>query len=435
MKSGIRVLFINHSVRWGGPGKSLFYILKYIDKAKIMPLVLIPKEEVFSERLREEGIEAQIIVEKKFPENLLRPRFSLSDTNSGTWLRRVSTILSVTLNVFDLFLLFLGSPFWLRKRKVGVIYCNGTVAKIVGAVIGTFNLFPVIWHVRNIQQTKALRFTMNFLSLSPAVKKIICVSNATAGQFRFASGKISVIYNGIDTDEFNPQKTAGLLKVEYSLPEGTVVVGSTGRVVPRKGYEHFIQAALTVRNKLGAGEGGKVKFVLVGDTPYYFRDNHLNYLKSLVKELNLEDMFILAGHKDDVKPYLRDFDVFVIPSNYPDPFPRVVIEAMSFAIPVVGYGIGGIQEAIEHGVTGFLNEPGNIEQMADSIISLIGDRSLRLSMGLAGRERVIKNFSAEAKTKEVEEKILEVRSQKSGVIFSSGFCLLTSVFFFIFSSP
>lgn len=412
MKSGIRVLFINHSVRWGGPGKSLFYILKYMDKTKIIPLVLIPKEEVFSERLREEGIEAQIIVDKKFPENVLSPRFNINNKNPGAWLRRVSTALSVTLNVFDLFLLFLGSTFWLRKRKVDVIYCNGTVAKIVGAVIGTFNLFPVIWHVRNIQQTKALRFTMNFLSLSPAVKKIICVSKATAGQFRFTSEKISVIYNGIDADEFDPQKTTGVLKAEYNVPEGTIIVGSSGRVVPRKGYEHFIQAALTVRNKLGTGEASGVKFVLVGDTPYYFRENHLDYLRDLVKDLNLEDMFIFTGHKDDVKPYLKDFDVFVIPSNYPDPFPRVVIEAMSFAIPVVGYRVGGIQEAIEHGVTGFLNEPGNNMQMADSIISLIADRSLRLSMGLAGRERVIKNFSAEAKTKEVEEKILEVGSQE-----------------------
>lgn len=407
LKSGIRALFINHSVKWGGPGQSLFYILKYIDKTKVIPLVLIPKEEVFSERLREEGIEAQIIVENKFPENLLRPRFNLSSGNRE-WLRKVSTVLSVALNVFDLFLLFLGSPFWLRKLKVDVIYCNGTVAKVVGAIIGTFNFFPVIWHVRNIQQTKALRFTMNFLSLSPAVKKIICVSNAAAGQFRFASEKISVVYNGIDADEFNPQKTAGVLRAEYNIPKGTLIVGSTGRVVPRKGYEHFIRAALKVRNRLGTGEAAGVKFVLVGDTPYYFQNNHLDHLRDLVKDLNLEDMFIFTGHKDDVKPYLKDFDVFVIPSNYPDPFPRVVIEAMSFAIPVVGYRIGGIQEAIEHGVTGFLNEPGSIEQMADSIISLIGDGSLRLSMGIAGRERVIKNFSAEAKTKEVEEKILEV---------------------------
>ena len=56
-----RVLFINHSIRDGGPGKSLFYILKYIDRVKLDPYVLIPKDEVFSERLKSEGIYENII--------------------------------------------------------------------------------------------------------------------------------------------------------------------------------------------------------------------------------------------------------------------------------------------------------------------------------------------------------------------------------------
>ena len=47
--------------------------------------------------------------------------------------------------------------------------------------------------------------------------------------------------------------------------------------------------------------------------------------------------FIFTGYRKDVRPYLKDFDLFVIPSNYPDPFPRSVIEAMAFALPVVGF--------------------------------------------------------------------------------------------------
>lgn len=409
MKPRVRVLFINHSVRWGGPGRSLFYILKYIDKDKITPLVLIPKEDVFSEELKKQGLGEGIIVDKRFPENILRPRF-LSVRGFEELPPAVRQILSVTLNVFDLFSLFFNSPSWLNERKADVIYCNGTLAKIVGALIGALNRRPVIWHVRNIQQTKALRYTMNLLSLLPAVKKIICVSNATAEQFRFSSvlKKISVIYNGVDAEEFDPKKTIGVLREEYRIPEGAVVVGSTGRIVPRKGYENFIKVALKVRGKLGGSGWSEARFVIVGDTPDYFQDDHLNHLKKLVKEYNLENTVIFTGHKDDVKPYLKDFDVFVIPSNYPDPFPRVVIEAMSFALPVVGYRVGGIQEAIEHGVTGFLNEPGNAEKMADSIVNLILDEPLRVSMGIAGRARVEKNFSAEAKTREVEGKILEV---------------------------
>ena len=55
MSSSPRVLFINHSIRDGGPGKSLYYILRFLDRAKITPFVLIPKDDVFSERLKAEG--------------------------------------------------------------------------------------------------------------------------------------------------------------------------------------------------------------------------------------------------------------------------------------------------------------------------------------------------------------------------------------------
>jgi glycosyltransferase involved in cell wall biosynthesis len=314
----------------------------------------------------------------------------------------------VALNVIDLCLFIFKSPFLIKKIKIDVIYCNGTLAKIVGALIGVLNWCPVIWHVRNIQQTGALRFTMNALSLLPVVKKIICVSRAAAEQFRFDQKKISIIYNGVDIEEFNPEKTTGILRVEYGIPEGVIVIGSIGRIVPRKGYEYVIKAALIVKNKLGESEANKIRFVIVGDTPYFFRDNHLRFLKDSVNSLGLESLFIFTGYKRDIKPYLKDFDIFVIPSSYPDPFPRVVIEAMSFVLPVVGFSVGGITESVEDGVTGLLNESDNAEQLGSSILKLIHDKSLRVSMEIAGRERVKKYFSVESKTREIEEKILEL---------------------------
>ena len=64
------VLFINHSVRDGGPGRSLLYILKYIDREKINPFVLVPKHDIFSESLKSEGIFENVIVDPRFPENI-----------------------------------------------------------------------------------------------------------------------------------------------------------------------------------------------------------------------------------------------------------------------------------------------------------------------------------------------------------------------------
>lgn len=418
MKSSLRVLFINHAVRDGGAGRSLFYMLKYIDKTKIVPFVLVPREDVFTELLKKEGLGDKIIVERRFAEKMHMSRFNSNRSHLKDWglnQRVFSEILkfaSVALNTFYGISFVLGSPFLIRKKKIDLIYCNGTPAKIVGAIIGVLNWRPVIWHVRSIQRTKSFTsWVLKFLSLFPVVKRVICVSNATAERFHLVAKKTSVIYNGVDFEEFNLERTNGFLRIEYGIPEGPIIVGSIGRLVPKKGYEHMIKAVSTIRTELGENEINKIRFVVIGDTPDYCIQrknlNYMDYLKGSIKESGLEDIFIFTGYKRDIRPYLKDFDIFVIPSNYSDPFPRTVIEAMSFALPVVGYKVGGIVEAVENGVTGLLSERGDIRQLTDSILRLIRDKSLRTSMGLCGRERAKRLFCVKSRTREVEEKILE----------------------------
>jgi glycosyltransferase involved in cell wall biosynthesis len=412
MDSLPRVLFINHSIRDGGPGKSLFYILKFLDRSKLTPYVLIPKDDVFSDWLKSEGIYENIITDARFPENLKRPFFSQSAKSRNSdilslFIDKLAHIVSVFLNVLDILSLVITSPFLIRRNRIDVIYCNGTQAKVVGALMGLFNRRPVVWHVRNIQQTKLLGSIINGLAGLAVVRKIICVSGATAAQFRRGKEKLVVIHNGIDVRDYDPASTTGEIKSAYGLTEDTVIVGSTGRIVPRKGYELFIEAAGIALKELGGGRYS-VKFVIVGDTPYFFQDDHLGKLKKMVTDEGLGDNFIFTGFRKDVRPCLKDFDIFVIPSSYPDPFPRSVIEAMSFALPVIGYRAGGIVESVEDGVTGILSESGDTRQLAEAILKLITDKGLRESMGKKGRERVQEKFSAEAVASEIEKNILEV---------------------------
>ena len=407
-----KVLFLNHSVRDGGPGKSLFYILKYLDREKLSPYVMMPKDDVFSEKLKSEGIYENIIIDKRFPENLKRPRLSADTDNQaknggGGILPGLMKFISVVLNLLDLVSLVITSPYFIKKNGINVIYCNGTQAKIAGALMGLVSWCPVIWHVRNIQQTRVLGSIIYTLARLTQVKRIICVSGAAANQFPYAKDKLRVIYNGIDEEEYDPSNTVGDLRRDYGIPARTIVVGSTGRIVPRKGYPLFIEAAHNVLKRT-ANKKKDIKFVIVGDTPYFFQADHLAYIKDLVREYELEDYFIFTGYRADVRASLKDFDIFVIPSNYPDPFPRSVIEAMSFALPVIGFRVGGIVESVEDGVTGILNEPGDAEGMGEAILKLASDKKLIKKMGKAGRERVKTKFSARRITEEIQRNILEV---------------------------
>ena len=397
------VLFINHSVRDGGPGRSLLYILKHIDREKINPFVLIPKHDIFSESLKSEGIFENLIVDPRFPENIQKSTM-VADTARAPGLLRV---FSIIVNIVNMLRLLCGSPKIIRKNGIDIIYCNGTLAKIVGTFIGRKNKKPVIWHVRNIQQTWFMKSLMETLSGFRCVRKIICVSQATARPFRRAKSKVHVVYNGIDPSDFDRDSVRGSLREEFSIPLDTVLVGNTGRVVPRKGYAEFIDTVSRLASD--DGMGGKVKFVIVGDTPWFFPKNHLRELEDHAEKLGVRESFIFTGYREDVRPYLKDFDLFVIPSNYPDPFPRSVIEAMAFSLPVIGFSIGGIAEAVEDGETGFLCDPGDFEKIGESISILARDAEARNKMGLNSRRRVMEMCSAAERTADIQKIILEVR--------------------------
>jgi glycosyltransferase involved in cell wall biosynthesis len=85
-----------------------------------------------------------------------------------------------------------------------------------------------------------------------------------------------------------------------------------------------------------------------------------------------------------------------------------VIEAMSFAIPVVGFRVGGVVESVANHETGLLSDPGNTRDMGKNISDLILDKALRKKMGFAGRKRVVELFSAKERSKEIEKNILDL---------------------------
>ena len=403
------ILFINHSVRDGGPGRSLFYILKYINRNKLKPFILIPKDDIFSENLKEEGIYENIIVDSRFPENIFVPRFGMEIYNNKSdsldFITKLKKFFAAIINIFEIVVLILTSGKIIRDNKIDIIYCNGTVAKVTGAFIGKFNNKPVIWHVRNIQQTYVLKKIITTLASYNAVKKIICVSRATAEQFSHVREKVHVVYNGIDPMDYSPSKTKGALRSEYKISKDTVIIGSTGRLVPRKGYIHLIEAARYIKRN---SSNQNFVFVIVGDTPHFFQYNHLDFLKKKVSEYGLEDHFIFTGYKSDIRPYLKNFDIFVIPSNYPDPFPRSVIEAMCFNLPVIGFRIGGIAEAVDEKVTGFLSSQDDVRNLSENILTLVNDGSMRIEMGKESRKRVVDMCNAKDISNQIESVILSV---------------------------
>jgi L-malate glycosyltransferase len=97
------------------------------------------------------------------------------------------------------------------------------------------------------------------------------------------------------------------------------------------------------------------------------------------------------GEQDQVAPLLSISDVFLLPSAQ-ESFGLAALEAMACEVPVVASRVGGLPEVVSHGETGFLHEPGDLDQMAQSAIRLLTDRSLHARVAKAASRSVNQRF-------------------------------------------
>jgi glycosyltransferase involved in cell wall biosynthesis len=400
----VRVLFMNDTARNGGPGRSLFYILKFLDPKIVHRSVVLPRRGVISEMYEEAQITEDLAFEPGLVENPFEPwdrAVEREDLTAPVWTRGVraaGNVVRATLGMGRLQRRILGGAY-------DLIYCNGTNADFAGGALSFTSGVPAIWHVRYTSVPPALRGVHDRLAGSKGVRRIICVSHAAAQLFPHCPDKVQVIHNALDAEEFAPSAVAGVLRKELGLSADAVVFGSQGRILPRKGYVEMIRAADSALKTLGTA-GDNCHFVVLGDTPADIGTDHLSECRELVRSLGRERQIRFLGFRADVKPYVVDFDVSVVPSVYPDPLPRAVIESMAFGKAVLAFDVGGVGEMVKNGQTGALMPGGDIEALAQAFVAYAGDPARRLREGAAARERVLAGFDSRAQARRIQDEIV-----------------------------
>jgi len=221
-------------------------------------------------------------------------------------------------------------------------------------------------------------------------------------------GKTRVIHNALDVAEFARGAVVGVLRQELSLASDVVVFGSQGRILPRKGYVEMVRAAKIALEALSIKEREKVHFAVLGDTPEDIAPDHLSECRELAKDLGIARKFSFLGFRKDVRPYVCDFDVAVVPSVYADPLPRAVIETMAFGMPVIAFDVGGVAEMLADGETGALvsASPPDVKGLADQMLRYFRDPELRHRQGVASRARIEASFDARTHARAIQHEIL-----------------------------
>ncbi|MFB2938664.1 glycosyltransferase family 4 protein [Aerosakkonemataceae cyanobacterium BLCC-F154] len=197
----------------------------------------------------------------------------------------------------------------------------------------------------------------------------------------------------IQTCQVKPEKVLVLpnpVTVPLEVPErknnGEIKISFLGKINDRKGVFDLLSAFALLPPEFKQ----KSRLIVAGSGEEEKADK-------LIKLLSLEENVELTGWLNSVQRdrLLAETDIFVLPS-YNEGLPMALLEAMSWGIPVITTPVGGIPEVVTHKQNGLLVDPGDTEQLKVALELLVKDRTLRLLLGNAARQRVlpldIKNY-------------------------------------------
>ena len=208
--------------------------------------------------------------------------------------------------------------------------------------------------------------------------------NALIETYGIDSGKVDLIYQGTEVELFTScQQRKADAKERYPLADGAwPVLGSVGSFEHRKGQVVLLEALC----KIVAGQFPNAHLILVGDGP----DEKM--LKEKTKELRLENNVTFFPFTREPVYIFEVLDILTLPSLYKEGLPNVLLEAMSMSVPVVASRMAGVPEIVKDGVTGYMTEPGNVDQLAEKIALLASDKDVYSKMRVNCRKLMEDSF-------------------------------------------
>ena len=232
---------------------------------------------------------------------------------------------------------------------------------------------------------------------------ILCISHAVRDwlvHHELPLQKAKVIYYGIETEQFS--KPRACLREEWNLGDRPVI-GSIGRLEPRKNHECLIAAMPEI-----CKSAPNAMLLIAGHDPWGYGAT----LRRLVDELGLGEKVRLIGFQDDVVSFLNAIDVFAFATKS-EGFGQVLVEAMAAGKPIVASRIAPLTEIVVDGETGVLVEPGNPTAFADGLSHVLGCPEDRRRMGSLGKRRIQSSFGAERMADETASLYVELVGKKT----------------------
>jgi len=274
----------------------------------------------------------------------------------------------------------------MKEQQIEILQTTLFYADVIGAYAAYLANVPVVISWEAVTGPFAFHHYWSYKLAARKIDRIVAVSEdirkRVIRERNLAADKVVTIHYGVDLKKFAPEDQM-LKKTDIGVVEEHTVLGTVARFDYPKGHKHLIAAAPAIIKQYP-----NVRFVFVGDGP--LRQD----VEQQIKQLGLEEYFVLLGFRRDVKQLLGLFDLFILPS-LSEGLPNAVLEAMACSNPVVASAVNGVVEVVMDGETGFLIPPGNPERIAEAVVAMLKSPEQMRQMGIKGRERVATAFSVE----------------------------------------
>jgi len=370
--------FVGNYHRFTGSQRSLWLLLRGMDRTRVDPLLVFPGDGYATSAFRELGlplvVEAPAGAAQEFGGGLVR-----------AGLARRALVAATTLAPYTLRLARL-----LRREAVDLLHTNDPRGQLLSAPAARLAGVPVVYHVRGNQRVLGPLY-LNACAL--LADRMVFVADAIREAFpRRYAAKFRTVYNGIDLPDGTG--TRGRPDLLPALPPDAVVFAMVGSLAPFKGAHHALAALRRLADP-------RIHLVFVGDRPdeAYGRalDEHTRGLAAhfVGWDPNPADWFRAADAV--LLPTIEREEIVIDGARRTvvgtEGFSRTVLEAMSHRRPVIATRVAGAAEQIVDGESGLLVPPSDPVALAAAMARLAGDPPLRSRLGAAAERRVRERFS------------------------------------------
>ncbi|MFT3925224.1 MAG: glycosyltransferase family 4 protein [Myxococcales bacterium] len=286
---------------------------------------------------------------------------------------------------------------YIREHRIQVLHStdrprDAIACAALGSLTGAKSVIHV--HVKfDTWMSRGVQWALRHADAVVGVSRFVADSLVEGGH---RPERVHALLNAIDLPRWDPNLSPAAGRASLGVSAEAPLIVSVARIYSSKGQAELIKALPQVKRAFP-----EVRLAIVG-SDFPEGSGASRELLALARELGVADNVIFAGQRSDVPALLSASDVFALPS-FEEPFGLVFAEALAMKRPVVALTNGGTPEVVEHGKSGLLSAPKDIDALAANLLTLLQDRELRMRMGEFGRRQVEARFGAERMAREAGE--------------------------------